>query len=157
MRRRKLYSLILILMISFLSFGQTDKSELITFKDEGFIKSLQNIIKPKNNCEISSNNHNWYIESKSNGSFIVSISRISNLLQDLEKKNIYTTIINNQVVFYITQNENDIFLKTKYFIDLSKYANYEYVLFEDFSSWLITKDGKNDFIVKDKRIFKCNH
>jgi len=96
MRRRKLYSLILILIISFLSFGQTNKSELITFKDQSFIKSLQNIIKPKNNCETSSNNHNWYIKRQKDDSYLVSINRIENLLKTLENKYIiYTTIINN--------------------------------------------------------------
>ena len=152
----KLYSLILVSMISFSVSGQIRKSELVTFNDENFIKSIQKLIKSRNNCVSESISHNWYIESQKNGSFIVSINRIGNLLQSLEKKNIYTTLINNQIVFYITQNDNNDILETSYFIDLSKYVDYEYVLFEDFSSWLIVKDN-NNFVIKEKNLFKCNH
>jgi len=40
---------------------------------------------------------------------------------------------------------------------LNKYIDYEYVLFEDFSSWLLIKDKNNNFVIKDERIFKCTH
>ena len=156
MERRKLYSLIIVLMISFFSFGQTDKSELVTFKNESFIEAIQKIVKPENNCVADSNTHDWYIESKEDGSFIVSINRIGNLLQSLDNKCIYTTVINSQVIFYVTNNENDDILKTGYFVNLSKYVDYEYVLFEDFSSWLIKKNEKDTFVIKDRNIFKCN-
>lgn len=152
----RIYLSIFALMISFLSFGQIDKSELITLKDKYFIESIQEIIKPENNCAKSSRNHNWYIESQADGSYLVSINRIGNLLHTLEDKKIYTTIINNQIVFFITQTESDFILKTGYFIDLIKYKDFEYVLFEDFSSWLITKNEEENYVVKDKRMFKCN-
>ena len=144
-------------MISFSLFGQIHKSELVTFNNDNFIKSIQKLIKPWNNCVSESISHNWYIESQKNGSFIVSVNRIGNLLQSLEKKNIYTTLINSQIVFFITQNDNNDILKTNYFIDLNKYIDYEYVLFEDFSSWLLIKDKNNNFVIKDERIFKCTH
>lgn len=157
MRAKKRYSLIFILMVSFLSFGQTDKSELITFKNKNFIKSIENILSTKKNCAESSNNHNWYIEKKENGSFIVAIGRIGNLLQNLEEKELYTTVIGNKVMFYITQKEDNLASRTGYFIDLNKYVNLEYVLFEDFSSWLIMKDEKKDYVIKGEKLFKCNY
>jgi len=153
----RIFILIAVSMINFLSYGQIDKSELIIFKEKYFVESLEKIIKLENNCARNSNNHNWYIERQQDSSYLVSINRIGNLLHNLEGRNIYTTIINNQIVFLITQSENDFFSKTGYFIDLKKYKNLEYILFEDFSSWLIAKDENENFVIKDKMIFKCNN
>lgn len=152
----RIYILIFASMISFLSFGQIDKSELVTFNNKYFIESIKEIIKPENNCVKNSNNHNWYIESQKDGSYLVSINRIGNILQTVENKNIYTTIINNQVVFFIIKEKSNFISKTGYFIDLNKYKDFEYVLFEDFSSWLVAEGEGNGFTIKNKNMFKCN-
>ncbi|WP_196889611.1 hypothetical protein [Aureivirga sp. CE67] len=151
----KSYSTIIFLMLNSLLFGQIDKSELITFDNNQFISLIQSIIKENTNCISNSKIHNWYIEEREDGSIIVSINRIANLLQSNPEKYIYTTIINKKIVFYITQNENINISKTHFFVDLCSYQNVEYVLFEDFSSWLIMKDQNNNFVIKNKRLFKC--
>ncbi len=152
----RIYILIFVLMISCLSFGQVDRSELITFKNKYFVELVQQVIKSKHNCNKNSSNHNWYIESQQDGSYLISINRISNLLHTLGNKQLYTTIINNQIVFFITQKENNFFSKKGYFIDLNNYKDSEYVLFEDFSYWLVAKSKKHDFAIKNEKTFKCN-
>ena len=155
MKKIKIYFSFFALIIYSSLFAQVEKSELIFFNDQKFTKLIENIIESKKNCGAISKNHNWYIEEIDDGTLIVSLSRIGNLLQDIGDRKIYSTVVNNTMVFYITQNKTKNFSRTGFFVDLSNYKNYEYVLFEDFSSWVIVQKG-DSFHVKNKQIWDCD-
>jgi hypothetical protein len=155
----KVFILILALFSLTSSNSQNfEKSEIVFFNDSNVIDLLEGIVIQGNTCSQNGKVIDWYIDFEDKYRLIVSRGRIENLLEiaKSEKKRIYTTSINNQIVFISTSYDCNLFTKTRFFIDLKQHLNKAIVVFEDFSSWLITRDKKDDFVIKNKRIFKCN-
>jgi hypothetical protein len=152
-----LFILILLLSISHNSYGQTKKIPLVSFKNESISKVMNEILTTKSNCKINRKIHKWYIEQKTEDSFIISISRVGNLLQSLfDEKKLYVTLLKGNVIFIKANENNNLLEKTSFNVDVSKYINDDFVMFEDFSSWLIKKDGKSkEFQIFKRNIFKC--
>lgn len=152
-------SLIVIFIILFntVSYSQDfDSSELVFFKDKKLTKLLEDIVVVENTCAKKAKTINWYIDFKEDNVLLVSQSRTANLLEIVkgEKQKILSTTVNDKIVFILTNNEKDIYLKSGFFIDLRKYKDNEVVFFEDFSVWQIKKE--NDlYRVANKRIWKC--
>ena len=155
MEKSKYFFLLSSLTFCSLLFSQVETPELISFKNQNLIKTIESILLTKNDCNSSDSNYSWYIEHFEDDTFVVSASRVGNLLQSLEDKKMYATIINNNVVFYVTASKCENFLKLGFSIDLSNYKNHDYVFFEDYSYWVIAKSESNNYIIKDESVFNC--
>ncbi|WP_062062986.1 hypothetical protein [Aquimarina longa] len=131
-------------------------SELVFFNDLGLVKLLENIIIDKNSCKNIKKSIDWYIDFKESESIVVSEGRIANLIEliDPKKRKIYTTTINNKVVFLLMANKKGLLSKTGLSIDLSSFSDKSTLSFEDFSSWLI-KSQNGSYKIADSQIWKC--
>lgn len=148
--------LIITLLFSICFYGQSEKVQLVSFKNNTINKVMSKIFDTKNNCISTKKTYNWYIEQKTPNSFIVSISRVGNLLQSLDDKKLYITLIEGVVVFIKADANSNLIEKTNFNVDVSKFTDNEFVLFEDFSAWLVKMDEKsNQFNIVNKKLFKC--
>ncbi len=153
---KTIYWSVFFLMLSLNVCAQKDsketnfESELIFFKDNKLIKSLENIIDETNSCK----NNDWYIDFKNANQIVISQDRIANLMvlyEDNPNKKIYVTTINNFVVFVITNNQS-IFDKSRYSINLKDFTNNTVLDFKHFSYWAMNKN----YEILSKKIIDCN-
>ncbi|MBG6130871.1 hypothetical protein IWQ47_002341 [Aquimarina sp. EL_43] len=151
---------IFVLLFSLTTAAQNDNakydSKLVVFNSSDLVGLLESIVTTKNTCG-TSNIVNWYIDLKEPSSATVSQGRIANLIEltDSESREIYTTLINNKVVFILANDKEKFFSDTGFVIDLSDYVNKSVIVFEDFSHWMINIEN-DSYSISAKRIWKCN-
>lgn len=133
-------------------------SELVLFKNINFIKKLEEIIIKENSCKKIKKNIDWYIEFKDSKEIIITHSRISNLYEiygDSPELDIYTTIINNQIVFVLLKNnDNRIISKTGLKVNLSNNLGKITLAAEHYSYWIV-ENNMNTFKIIGSKIINC--
>lgn len=157
------YNILLIIFFSFsIAKGQNNDinrtSELVFFNDQKLVSLLKDIIRKENGCQDWRKNINWYIDIKEEyKSIIITQGRLANLIELNEgKKRIYTTVINENIVFVIMKNKDEIsLLDTGFSLDLSEFFNKSTLAFESFSTWLVEYD-KGTYQLTNSHIRKCD-
>ncbi|MEL1242000.1 hypothetical protein [Flavobacterium flavipallidum] len=99
---------------------------------------------------------NWYIDFISNDKILISKYYIENLIAEKGLKYIYTTFIDNKILF-IVNNEftNNSISKSKYSVDLGQFIGKENYSTVDYSFWVIQNKGGKYKIIKERR-YKCD-
>lgn len=136
--------LICILLCNFVySQNNTHERELVFIKDTKLKKILEKIVIDKNLCKES--NLVWHLKEKNN---ILTLSLLINgtISNDGLK---YITVINNFVVYL--GNSNLELIKSNVMINFL--GNEDYIVFQDFSYWIIIKEKEN-YILK-KEVINC--
>jgi len=131
-------------------------SEMVFFNNEQLAKSLGNIICDKNACQDKRKKINWYVDFKEDN-IVLTQGRIANLMElsKAPKRKIFTTVINDNIVFVLMDNEKNLLSKTGFSVNLKGFINKSTIAFEDFSVWLIKEDNKTYRLI-DSQIRKCN-
>lgn len=160
----KILSLKLILVAALLSFsakGQNsdfnENAEVVFFENPNLVKVLENVICDKNACSDKRKKVNWYVDFKNAETIIITQGRIANLIElnEGKERNIFATVVNDNIVFVLIGNEGVPLSKTGFSLDLSDFANKSTLAFEDFSAWLVKyRDGSYKLI--ESHIRKCD-
>lgn len=157
------YYLIIVAIFSFYTMkGQSSdinkNSEFVFVKDQKLVQLLKDIICKENACQDPNKKIHWYVDFKEEfKSIIITQGRIADLMElnDGEKV-IYTTTINENIVFLLLKNKSDSLLsETGFQMDLSSYLGRSTLVFEDFSAWLVTYNN-GVYKLKDTHIRKCD-
>lgn len=126
-------------------------SEIVILKDLNLKNLIQKILK-KNQSE-ETKYYSWYLDFNKNESIIISQYNIENLIASKEITNIYSTFINDEILFIISkENISSVFSKTKYSIDLSSFIDKSDFTTIDSPFWILQKDKNNNYqIIKEKK------
>lgn len=154
--------IIIVLFICFFqnqSFGQENfDADLVIIKNEQLLNLLNNIIISKNSCSKENSNIVWSLDIKKKEEIILSQSRIPNLIEisKIKGRNVGVSIINNQLIFILYDEPNNLLFKPNLKIELNSYKKEDLLLFEEFSAWLISIRD-NTYYLASKKLWECNN
>lgn len=156
-----LITVLLLFSFNISSYSQVDNfqkkytSEIVFLKDLNLKNLIKEIIKKDSYCKTKG--LDWYIDFTKDDVILISKYSIENLIAARGINKIYTTTIDDKILFIINaKNINDTFIKSGYSSDLSSFidkSNYSTI---DYSFWIIQKKEKNKYkIIKEKK-YRCN-
>ena len=130
-------------------------SEIVFLKDSNLKNLIKEIIKKDSSCKTEG--LNWYIDFMKDDIILISKYSIENLIAGKGINKIYTTTIDNRIVFIVnTENINDDFIESGYLLDLSSYINKSNYSIVDYSFWVIQKKEKNKYTIVKEKKYRCN-
>ncbi|HQE35094.1 MAG TPA: hypothetical protein PLQ70_10535 [Flavobacterium alvei] len=155
-----LITVLLLFSFNISSYSQVDNfqkkytSEIIFLKDLNLKNLIKEIIKKDSYCKTEG--LDWYIDFMKDDIILISKNSIGNLIAARGINQIYTTTIDDKILFIINaENINDTFIKSGYLSDLSSFidkSNYSTI---DYSFWVIQKNEKNKYKIIKEKIYRC--
>lgn len=155
-----LITVLLLFSFNISSYSQVDNfqkkytSEIVFLKDLNLKNLIKEIIKKDSYCKTKG--LDWYIDFTKDDVILISKYSIENLIAARGINKIYTTTIDDKILFIINaENINDTFIKSGYSSDLSSFidkSNYSTI---DYSFWVIQKNEKNKYKIIKEKIYRC--
>jgi hypothetical protein len=151
-------TLSLFLFFNILCYSQTTfkneySSKIVFFNDLKLKEVLKEIIIKKKTCENDGNY--WYVDFMKNDLIMITQDRIENLVLSKGINNIYTTFIDDKIVFIISDKNS--FKQIGLSVDLKPFVNKPSLSIEEFSFWVIQKKHKNEYQIVKEKIYKCDN
>lgn len=151
-------TLSLFLFFNILCYSQTTfkneySSKIVFFNDLKLKEVLKEIMIKKKTCENDGNY--WYVDFMKNDLIMITQDRIENLVLSKGINNIYTTFIDDKIVFIISDKNS--FKQIGLSVDLKPFVNKPSLSIEEFSFWVIQKKHKNEYQIVKEKIYKCDN
>jgi hypothetical protein len=156
---KKLIAVSMFLFFNNLSYAQVNLkkeklSKVVFFKELELKKTLNEIITKKNPCK--KEGKYWYVEFMKNDLIMITQGRsIENLLPVTGINNIYTTFIDDKIVFILS--DENIFKNTGFSVDLGEFVGKINHSIIDSSFWVIRKTNKKKYQIVKEKIYRCDN
>jgi hypothetical protein len=151
-------TLSLFLFFNILCYSQTTfkneySSKIVFFHDLKLKEILKEIIIKKKTC--GNDGDYWYVDFMKNDLIMITQDRIENLVLSKGINNIYTTFIDDKIVFIIC--DKNIFNNTGFSVNLGEFVGKINHSIEDSSFWVIQKTNKKKYQIVKEKIYRCDN